>query len=500
MPPRRQARDCQIGVIDIGSNSVRFVVYHVFGRAFTPIYNEKVLAGLGRDLHKNGCLSVAGKLLALSALKRFKIIADNLQLEDVLIAATAALRDAKDAPEFIQEVRRDIGFDISPLSGTDEALMSALGVLAGEPRAHGLCADLGGASLELIPIDQGNPGQGSTYKLGPFSVYEGDFNPLKARQVITSALSAIAKSAMEQDLYLVGGAWRNLALIHQKRTSYPLRLAQNYRLSAGEAKQLAQWAYSPQGRDVLKSWPGLSPRRAETLPYAGLLLEALLDRVGAGHAVIAPGGLRDGLVYRYLGPLAEHENALFDGCRDLAHGNEQGVGFGEPLFDVLQGATSVFPSSFHHKNENRLRKAACLLVGIGKGLHPEHKAKMVFRTVLYAPIFGLTHKERCYLALMLYASYTSKSTTPNENTLAQLLTPDEQKAARAYGYAMRLAVTLSARSVAVLKHLKFKHEPEALFVILPGHLRALINEKIILRTRELSQLIDVPISVEYDPS
>ena len=292
----------RLGVIDIGSNSVRFVVYEVYGASFTAIYNEKVLAGLGRDLNRTGRLHEEGCRLAFAALKRFKILADTQNLTDVLIAATAALRDASDAQGFIDKVHTEIGLNISPLSGEQEAYVSAMGVLAGDHRASGLAADLGGASLELIHVGDDKVSGGITFPLGPFSMFKGAFDPadLRPRAEKILAHQPLPTLDTDQNLYLIGGAWRNLSIIHQKRNGYPLRVAHNYDLGFEQACAMAKWAISEEGAAELLAWPGISARRVDTLPYSGLLLDILLERLRPKHIIIAPGGLREGLVYDAL--------------------------------------------------------------------------------------------------------------------------------------------------------------------------------------------------------
>lgn len=463
-----------IAVIDIGSNSVRLVIYEVFGSTFTPIYNEKILAGLGRNLYQTGKLHPQGCQLAFAALKRFKILLDAQGFKmgradkDVLIAATAALRDADDAEGFIAKVRIDIGFDITPLSGQQEAYMSAMGVLAGDSRAKGMVADLGGASLELIEIDCGNPCGGTTYPLGPFSMFEGEVDAHIVQPEIKKILGDNSNFQKEQSLYLIGGAWRNLALIYQKRTNYPLRIAHNYTLSIDAAKEMAQWASSAEGIEEIMNWRGLSTRRAETIPYSGLLLEVLLDALNPCTVVIAPGGLREGIVYNALAQSLPKNNlpstALFDACLALAKGRDHGVNLGEPLFAFLQDLKTVLPTHFESKNEKRLRQAACALSGIGKGLHPDHKARMAFRTVLYAPLPDLTHEERAYLALIVYAAYTSKPTTPNDLAIEYLLSPEAQMSAQIFGQAMRIGLGVSGRSEKTLARLSLQAQGRTLFI------------------------------------
>lgn len=488
----------RIGVIDIGSNSVRFVVYAISGAAFAPIYDEKVLAGLGRDLRRTGKLNPEGRLQALEALRRFTILAKAQKLDDILIAATAAMRDASDAPEFISLVKQQTGLDISPLSGEDEALTSALGVVAGEPRAHGLAADLGGASLELVQVGNGRVHGGISYPLGPFSMFDGEFDQAELRPRIETILGAnIAQDYPRIDtLYLIGGAWRNLANIDQKRNKYPLRVAHNYSLGAEHARELANWACSEEGATELLNWPNISKRRADTLPYGGLMLSVLLDKLDPKHVVLAPGGLRDGLVYQYLSKQASGGDALFDACTSIVGQSREGTKLSSAIFKFLSGVHKGLPRAFDLDTENRMRKAASLLIGTGAGLHPDHRAKIVYEIALYGPLPGLTHKERAYLALMLFRSYRSRKTPPDNAVILYLLSENEQLSAKVYGEAIRASVVLSGRSPSVLNHFSLFMQSEYLVLNVKRQSASLVIERTRTHFEDLATLISKTLKRE----
>ncbi len=492
----------RIGVLDIGSNSVRFVIYELFGAAFTPVYNEKVLAGLGRSLSTTGCLNPRGKIEAMAALTRFKTLAEAQKLDHILIGATAALRVASDADQFIQEVKDTTGLDITPVSGQQEAYLTAQGLIAAEPRANGIAADLGGASLELIKINNGEVGKGISYPIGPFQVagmdlgLKGDFDTESMRAKILVELdSKPFPKTTSEPLYLIGGAWRNLAGVHQKRHLYPMKTLQAYELMPGAAQDLARWAYGP-GRHDLLHWPQINQRRAETLPYGGLLLDILLDRLSPSKIVISSSGLREGLVYDYMPKSFQKRDALLDGCRDLATGNLQGLGFAEPLMEFLKPLENILPHVFDTENETRLRQAACQLVGIGKGLHPDYRADLVFEDVLYAPLAGLNHKERAYLALILFHSYTGRSKTTNPNAINLLLTSRERQAALIYGTAIRLAIVASGRSALVLDKIHILPENGVLRIRADKDWESVLTERVTHRLRKLGQLISHKIQID----
>ena len=261
----RPARDA--AVIDIGSNSVRLVVYRLEGRAIWTVFNEKVLAGLGRDLARTGTLSPEGIETALAAVRRFRAVLESVQPGAVFVAATAAVRDASDGSAFVKRVQDETGYKIRVLSGMEEANYAALGVLAGAPLAQGVVGDLGGSSLELTTVGQGRVGEGITLPLGPLALAaSGPFDPIKVRTAVERCLDqANARRFKTATFHAVGGAWRNLALLQMRMSDYPLRIVHQYGLSATDAQDAARFI-AQQSKGSLDRIEGMSRKRSETLP------------------------------------------------------------------------------------------------------------------------------------------------------------------------------------------------------------------------------------------
>ena len=491
----------QVGVLDIGSNSIRFVVYDIYGAHFTSVYNEKVLAGLGRGLKETGRLSEEGKRTALDSLVRFKAIADARGLDHMIIAATAAMRVAKDAPEFIAQIKARTGLVVDPISGAEEARLSGLGLLAGDPDATGLGADLGGASLELFTV--GSDSERISLPLGPFeavgaNLREADYPSLIP--MLDEALDALppafdAALADGSPLHLIGGAWRNLASIHMSRALYPLRTLQQYPLDPLDAGLLARWAYGA-GRELLFDWPGLRRERAETLPFSGLLLDRLIHRFAPRAIEISLTGLREGMVFDVLGPVAQSRDALLDGCRDFASGSLQSEYFGPPLSSFVDGISAALPDVFDAPMDARLRKAACLLAGLGKNLHPDYRAELVFENVLYAPIAGLSHAHRVWLALTLFRSVSRSKTPPNPRAVELLLDDTQRAGADALGDAIRLAIVATGRTPELVDALSLCVEDGVL--TLSSEVPDLLTEQVSFRLRKLADRLGLRYSVSSD--
>ncbi|WP_184719288.1 Ppx/GppA phosphatase family protein [Caulobacter sp.] len=466
-------------VIDIGSNSVRLVVYRLEGRAIWTVFNEKVLAGLGRDLAKTGRLSPEGVIQTLQALKRFRAVLEAVKPAEVFAVATAAAREAKDGPDFIRRVREETGFSVRVLTGEEEAHYAAVGVLAGAPDAEGVVGDLGGASLELVRLNPTGAGQGVTLPLGPFSLAGpngGSFDAERVRRLARERIAPVAADFRTDTFHAVGGAWRNLALLHMRLSGYPLHVVHQYQIDAQEALQAARLV-AHQSKSSLERIEGMSKKRSETLPYAAVVLETLIEHLQLKRIEISAFGVREGLLFEAMPPRVRGLDPLIEGCDAL--GARQGVAddLGPALEAWIAPAFATLPPLFGER-DGILVAAASRLSDLGARLHPDHRADLVFEQVLRAPIAGLGHAERCFLATAAHARHATNFHPPELATLERLLTPAQLKRARALGATMRLACDLSGRSPSLLAHSRLTLDKSHLILTAePGFADILLGEQ-----------------------
>jgi exopolyphosphatase / guanosine-5'-triphosphate,3'-diphosphate pyrophosphatase len=447
--PGAKAEPRDAAVIDIGSNSVRLVLYRVEGRAIWTTYNEKVLAGLGRELPRTGRLSPEGVTESLAALRRFRAVIDARDPAQVFAVATAAAREAEDGPDFIRAIKDETGFSVRVLSGEEEAKFSASGVLAGIPGASGVAGDLGGFSLELIGVDEGELGRGVTLPLGPFALRTSrEFDYETVRAEAARRLAGQAKRFRADNFYAVGGAWRNLALIHMRMSNYPLQVVHQYELSARDAEETARFV-ARQSRGSLERIPGISKKRLESLPYSAAVLAALVPALELKRVVICAWGVREGVLYQAMEPEVRALDPLVEGCAALAarEGNEA---LGPGLEAWLAPVVGELPPTLAPGRDKVLAAAACRLAELGSRLHPDHRADLVFQQVLRAPIPGQTHEERAFLAAAAFARHTSDPQIPEPATMNRLLSEALVHRARILGAAVRLGCDLSGRAPALV--------------------------------------------------
>jgi exopolyphosphatase/guanosine-5'-triphosphate,3'-diphosphate pyrophosphatase len=471
--PRSAAAAGRVGVIDIGSNSIRLVVFHALCRAPQPVFNEKVLCGLGRGLERSGRLDAEGVELALDNLRRFAALARTMDVRRLMVLATAAARDAANGRDFVAAIARRTGLKARILSGAEEARMSALGVVSGMPDADGLMGDLGGGSLELVRLAHGRLGRGVTLPYGPLRLAE---LALKRRRelkdLIDQALAELPwlDTVVGRNFYAVGGAWRSLARIHMGQQNYPLHVIHHYTIARDKAEGFLD-LIAHLGRDSLEGIEGVPRKRLETLPLAALVLERILRRTRPKSLVFSAMGLREGCLYDALTPALRRQDPLLAACEQAANAHARYTLDAHTLYVWARGLFGKTSGELH-----RLRLAACALGDLAWSEHPDYRAEIGFLRVLRMPLTGVDHPGRAYLALAVFARYEGSGEGDVARPARKLLVEEEALDAVRLGLALRLAYTLSAGAAGVLRRTTVKFDRTTLKLVLPKSVRVLVGE------------------------
>ena len=384
-----------VAIIDLGSNTVRLVVFEGAARNPLTIFNEKVSARLGQNVASTGALSSEGIARAVVALNRFHAVVEGLKVDLIHIIATAAVREASNGQEFVDHVQKTFGVPVEILSGKEEARLAALGVLSGIPNAEGMAGDLGGGSLELITLKDGALETGITLPIGALRLMDMSGGKIsKARKIVKEALSEVDwLGTTSGNFYAVGGAWRALGRIHMDQSDYPFRVLQSYEIPRDEASALAR-SISKQRSVELSKMPNVPSHRVDSLPFSAVVLESLLDFIPAEKIVISGMGVREGLLYDGLPEPLKTADPLMRSCRGMASRlsrkavlAEELIVFTQTLFQSLE--TEETPQ------QKRLREAACWLSDIAWRAHPDHRGSNAFREVLYGAVLASATKSDC---------------------------------------------------------------------------------------------------------
>lgn len=465
-----------VGIIDIGSNSVRLVVYAGPARVRTPIFNEKVLAGLGAGLDRSGTLPREARECALAALRRFRLLVDHMKVKRTRVVATAAVRDAADGAQFVEDIDR-IGFDCEILTAKEEARLAGEGVLSGIPDANGTVGDLGGGSLELVRVGNGTDARPISLPLGVLRVDPGPKGEREARKILKSAIkkAGFRELSKGRPFYMVGGSWRALARIDMLATDFPLPITHQYRMKPGRARELRKLVRAIE--------PGLqaaaAPARLATSPCAAMILDLLVDELEPSQLVVSTYGIREGLLYADLKKSERKLDPLLEEARD-AGGSEHRFGQHGDLLNEW-----IAPLFDDEASRERLRHAACLLADVAWQSNPGFRADRGIEMALHGNWVAVNPSGRVIMAQALTANF-GRDRLPDAR-LAQLCKESELKRAHCWGLAMRLGQRLSGGVGSVLKRTRLALVDDTIRLIVAKGEEALIGDSV---ERRLARLAD----------
>jgi exopolyphosphatase/guanosine-5'-triphosphate,3'-diphosphate pyrophosphatase len=486
-----------IAVIDIGSNSVRLVVYERLARSPTPLFNEKVLAGLGAGAADSGELPRDAVERTRNALRRFTALARQMKVKDIDVVATAAVREASDGARFIGEVEAICGVPVTVLSGTEEARIGALGIVAGFERPDGVGGDLGGGSLELVEVRGAQVGNGESLPLGSLRLQTAAGGSLKnARDIARKAVteSAVAGRMTKRNFYAIGGTWRSLARLHMHDSGYPLHVMHEYRMDPDELDDFLKVLV----RGPLDQVPGInvvSKQRQALLPFGAVVLAEVLRAGKPGAVSISALGLREGLLFSKLSPEEREEDPLLSASWELCLLRSRSPAHALELIAWTGQALTALGLE-ESGEEKRLRTAACLLADIGWRAHPDYRGEQSMSIISHAAFVGVDHPGRAYLALANYYRHAGLSDEELGPGLREIAPLRLREAARALAAALRVAYLVSGAVEGVLPRTGIRAADGKIVLVLPPKLGDLRGIRLDSRLRQFAALGGLSYSVE----
>ncbi|NVK34285.1 MAG: Ppx/GppA family phosphatase [Rhodobacteraceae bacterium] len=478
-----------IGVVDIGSNSVRLVVYERKARTPTMLFNEKVLAGLGKGIAATGRLCEESIEAAITALSRFRALSDHMGVKETHVFATAAARDAENGSKFVARVEEVLGAKVRLLNGHEEAYYSALGVISGFWKPRGIVGDMGGGSLELVRLADDRPGQGFTFPLGGLRLQEEAEGSLERARVITDrALSTYKWPELddsERVFYAVGGTWRSLAKLHQEQNNYPLHVMHSYELSAKEAIAFCQTLQKENLEGVDHS-EVVSKQRRGLVPYGAVVLEEILTVMKADKVVISATGVREGLLFESLDDEMKAQDPVVEAARELALLRARSPDYCHELIEWTDHAFAVLEIE-ETEQQMHLRHAACLLSDIGWRAHPDYRGEQSLNVISNAAFVGLDHAARAYLAATVFHRHEGLGDGGLSPLVKELCSNALRERARILGAALRVASLLGASMPDIVLQTRLSVEEGMLRLTLPDSLAVFDGERLKKRVNQFAK-------------
>ncbi|MBR0696032.1 exopolyphosphatase [Bradyrhizobium lablabi] len=488
--PRKRASS--VAVIDIGSNSVRLVVYEAMSRSLVTIFNEKALCGLGREVQSTGLLATDAVNRALTALRRFRALCRIQRVGRVHAIATAACRDAKNGPDFIAQAERICGAKIEILSGPSEARLSALGVVSGIHDPNGIVGDLGGGSLELIDVRGNRVRSGVTLPLGTLALQDlADKSLKRAERIVKTELSDLTqlKAGRGRSFYAVGGTWRALARIHIIQSGYPLKVMHGYSIPAADALDFAQRLRRLAAANMLANIEAVADARRPLLTYAALVLEYIIRVAQPKTIVFSTFGVREGLLYEMLPQAERAKDGLLCAAQDLNELLSRSARHARELTAWTDRLVRVVKLR-ETEEDRRLRHVACLLSDIGWRVHPDHRGEETLSLIMNGNFGSITHQGRAFVALSVFYRYAglSEENEPPQQ-IRELVPPALDERARVLGAAFRVAHLITAARTGVLPATHFRTQGRNLMLVFEHRMVDLVADRVGSRFKQLARLV-----------
>nr|WP_321456831.1 Ppx/GppA phosphatase family protein [uncultured Cohaesibacter sp.] len=488
-----QGRICgsvPVAVVDIGSNSVRLVMYERESRSPVPMYNEKHLCGLGRGVGVTGQLEQKAVDAALAALRRFRFLMDHAGVEKKHILATAAARDASNGPDFLAQVEEICGVQVLVLSGEDEARKSALGVVSAMLDPVGVVGDLGGGSLELISIDGKELGTGATHPLGGLRLVDMSEGSVKQAQKLAKSELETSEQleALEgKTFYAIGGTWRAFGKLHMSSVGYPLNVMHHYEIAADEALEFCRQCM----RDDIEDFSGIgavSKSRRSLLPFGAAVLHEVIKKGKPRRIVFSSIGVREGHLFELLPKEVQDEDPLLSACEDLCTLRSRSPQYAHELaswMDRVYEALEVEETAY----EKRLRRAACLLTDMGWRAHPDYRGTQSLNVIAHSTFIGIDHPGRAFLAMSNYFRHEGLSGSNLSVRMSDMSNLHLRSMARLTGAAQRLAHAAVGDLPGVLDRIDLRLVDDTVVMTIPDDLQNLKHSKLERRFSSFVRLL-----------
>jgi len=443
-------------IIDIGSNSIRMVIYDEIARFPRIVIDEKAECHLAEGLALNGYFKKENLERAYENIRRFAALLDISKIDERYIIATSACREALDAKEFIFEVEKILNAKVSVISGEEEAKLSAEGVLVEMPDADGVVADLGGGSLELSLVSESKISKCMSFKLGYHTMLDIEmskkFNPNQMQKYL---IAALAKANVYQEkgvktLYLVGGRWKRIARLYMAAQDYPLKIISNYEVSSAEIKEFLKL------ENVFSA-----------LRLTALLLTTLLKITGVKKVVFCTSGIREGYIYSLLKNKVKESDPLVEAVLKITKLKaKESLKRAKEISRWVESFELIdIKAAYNHASRSELRIdfhkmifVSSLLIQAFLFNNKEQKSIAVFDYLINLNLPYLSHPERVFLAYVLFTCLAANKTNKDVKKYLSLLDFHIQKKAKKIGYLIRLAIYLSPRDSKVLNKIKLCYE------------------------------------------
>lgn len=464
----------KIGIIDIGSNSIRLVLVEIAEKGYHKIFNDiKQSVRLGMDMGKNLELKPDRIEKAIETLKLFKRMCDITEVNEIIPVATAAVRKAKNKDLFLSRVKKEIGLDIKVLSGKEEAFYAYWGVINSIDIDKGLIMDIGGGSTELICVEGGKIAHTVSLPFGSINLSQSFKLTNNIKDADVEALETFLVNKFKEIPWLlncknypligVGGTIRNIGNIVQKYSNYPLDIIHNFTMDKNDINTVFQLVKEKK-LSQRKRIKGLSKDRADVFVGAAGAVCKLVNYCQINSIIVSGSGIREGLVYDYIHNNIEPvKNVLDFSLSDIITKYDIDINHANHIHKLAKSLYDQLLPKEYSVDLYKVIKTASLLHDSGINInfynHPQHS----FYMILNSGINGLTHKE-LLMSAFIAASHRNKKVKIKWLRYKNLIDKKDLDIIRKVGILLRISESLDICFNASVKDVKCQIENDRIII------------------------------------
>lgn len=457
-----------VGVIDIGSNSVRLLLAEIDDKNTIRIINElKEYVRLGDGLDENNVLSEEKIQLAINTLDSFKNVCTAFEVTEITAVATEAIRRAKNKQEFLNRAKEELNLDIRVLSGTEEAFYDYFSTMNSMVEKNALIMDIGGASTELILVKNRKLIKSISLPFGAITLTEqfnlGENITKEQEEALKEFLQKSfkkldwLKDANGFNLIGIGGSIRTIGKIHRKASNYPLALLHNYAMPSKDVISIYEDMKSKNNLQR-KKIKGLSSDRSDIILGAAKAVSTIVEMCSIKNVIISRNGIREGLLFDYI---CKDNNPIDDvlqfSLNSIIVNHNINLKHAEHIHHLLSSLYVELKSLFNTNEnlDNIIRTAAMLHdVGINITYYFHHSHSLYI--ILNSQINGLTHKELVMSAFVAANHRDDNSTNINYSDFEAIIDKDDIEIIKKLGLLLKISENLDKSMTGLVKDIKCK--------------------------------------------
>lgn len=405
--------DAPLGVVDIGSNSGRIVVLRR-----TPLGHLEVVEDVGAPLRLVQSVDADGRLNDAAIEHLFEVLHDFRQVATragatpVVALATAAMREAANGREVAARIERELGFEVQVITSDQEAEYGFRGAVAGLDADHGHLLDIGGGSAQVVRFRQRDLRQAWSMPLGALRLSgkfldsyppsRGDRRRLVEHVQRTIIAAGIPKLGADEQLIGTGGTIRNLAKVDRKANPYPIDRLHGYVLTRGRLDAVTDQLLAARPAE-LRAVRGLNNDRVDSIVGGALMLQTLMELVGARHVLVSGQGMRDGVAMERLAsgfppPAVARQASIAAVCARFSTWDAVAAGRRAALAAGLYAQLVVAART---EVQEALAFAATAL-DIGRSVDHYARHSHAAEIMMAADLVGYSHHDIAFLAAIIY--------------------------------------------------------------------------------------------------